>query len=171
MNRIFCKNTSSDRSTNLCVLQDACHDLFCVFKDFYASRTQDTEVTKSLRIKLLLLSSPPLPEQQNLHWALSWSYSMRDAWQFYPQVPRVTNINFSLQYQYIFSNRGYENLQNDHQGKNASIFYHILLTNSLRKCMDQPGDYTFDPSIGTQLFHDSWLAWHRFWRRLHLQKS
>ena len=66
MNRIFCKNTSSDRSTNLCVLQDACHDLFCVFGDFYASRTQDTEVTKSLRIKLLLLSSPPLPEQQNL---------------------------------------------------------------------------------------------------------
>ena len=37
-----------DRSIDLCVLQDACYELFCVFKDFYASETQDIEVTKSL---------------------------------------------------------------------------------------------------------------------------
>ena len=37
-----------DRSIDLCVLRDACHKLFCLFKDFYASGTQDAEVTKSL---------------------------------------------------------------------------------------------------------------------------
>ena len=40
--------SSSYGSINLCVLQDACHELFCVFEDFYASGMQDTEVTKSL---------------------------------------------------------------------------------------------------------------------------
>ena len=33
---------------NFCVLLDVCHDLFCVFGDFFTSRTKDTEVTKSL---------------------------------------------------------------------------------------------------------------------------
>jgi len=37
------------RSIDLCVLRDACHKLFCVFGDFYASGTQDTEVKKSLK--------------------------------------------------------------------------------------------------------------------------
>ena len=36
---------------------------FVSLRDFCASRTQDTEATKSLPIKLLLLSSPPLLEQ------------------------------------------------------------------------------------------------------------
>ena len=40
-----------DRSIYLYVLRDACHKLFCVFKDFYASGTQDAEVTKSLHQK------------------------------------------------------------------------------------------------------------------------
>ena len=40
--------TSSDRLSNLCVLQDTCNKLFCVFGDFYESGTQDAEVTKSL---------------------------------------------------------------------------------------------------------------------------
>ena len=40
--------SSSYRSIDLCVLRDACHELFCVFGDFYTSGTQDTEVTKSL---------------------------------------------------------------------------------------------------------------------------
>ena len=31
-----------------CILRDACHDLFCIFGDFYASGKQDAEVTKSL---------------------------------------------------------------------------------------------------------------------------
>ena len=35
-------------SIDLCVLRDACHDIFCAFGDFYASGTQDAEVTKSL---------------------------------------------------------------------------------------------------------------------------
>ena len=37
-----------NRSIILCVLRDACHELFCVVGDFYASVTQDAEVTKSL---------------------------------------------------------------------------------------------------------------------------
>ena len=32
----------------LCVLRDACQELFCVFWDLYASGMQDAEVTKSL---------------------------------------------------------------------------------------------------------------------------
>ena len=37
-----------DQLIDLCVLQDACHELFCAFADFYASATRDAEVTKSL---------------------------------------------------------------------------------------------------------------------------
>ena len=39
---------SIDRTIILCVLQDAGRELFCVLGDFYASETQDAEVTKSL---------------------------------------------------------------------------------------------------------------------------
>ena len=35
-------------SIDLCILRDACHELFCVFADFYASGRQDAEITKSL---------------------------------------------------------------------------------------------------------------------------
>ena len=41
------KYTCSDRLINLCILRDACHELFCIFGDFYASGMQDAEVTKS----------------------------------------------------------------------------------------------------------------------------
>ena len=37
-----------DQSIDLCVLQDACHELFGVWGDFYLSRTQHAEVIKSL---------------------------------------------------------------------------------------------------------------------------
>ena len=37
-----------DQSIDLCVLQDACHELFGVWGDFYSSRTQHAEVIKSL---------------------------------------------------------------------------------------------------------------------------
>ena len=33
------------------VLQDACHKLFCVSGDFYASGMEDAEVTKSLIVE------------------------------------------------------------------------------------------------------------------------
>ena len=47
----FYKCTCSDRSIDLCVLRDACHELiFYIFGDFYASGTQDAELTKSLII-------------------------------------------------------------------------------------------------------------------------
>ena len=36
----FYTYTCSDRSIDLCVLRDACYELFCVFGDFYASGTQ-----------------------------------------------------------------------------------------------------------------------------------
>ena len=38
---------SSNRSIVLCVLQDAFHELICVFGDSYVFGTQDVEVTKS----------------------------------------------------------------------------------------------------------------------------
>ena len=41
-------NTSSDWLTSLCVLWNACLELFCILKNFYASGMQDAEVTKSL---------------------------------------------------------------------------------------------------------------------------
>ena len=45
----YSKKISSDQLLiNLCILRDACHELFCVCGDFYASGTQDTEVTKPL---------------------------------------------------------------------------------------------------------------------------
>ena len=37
-----------DQSIDLCIVGDACHELFCVFGDFHLSRTQHAEVTKSL---------------------------------------------------------------------------------------------------------------------------
>ena len=49
-NRIVTKN-SSNRSIVPYVLRDACHEIFCVFGDFSASRTQDAEVTKSLHCR------------------------------------------------------------------------------------------------------------------------
>ena len=36
------------RSIDLCVLQNAYYELFCVIGDFYESGMQDSEVTKSL---------------------------------------------------------------------------------------------------------------------------
>ena len=42
---------SSNRSIFPYVLRDACHEIFCVFGDFSASRTQDAEVTKSLHCR------------------------------------------------------------------------------------------------------------------------
>ena len=38
----------SNRLIVLCVLQDAFHELFCVFRDSYVSGTQHVEVTKLL---------------------------------------------------------------------------------------------------------------------------
>ena len=46
-NRIFLQK-HMDQLINLCVLSEACHELFCVFKDFYVSGTQDVEETQSL---------------------------------------------------------------------------------------------------------------------------
>ena len=44
----YSTKTSSDRSTDLCVPQDPCDELFCIFKDFYAAGTQYAVLTKSL---------------------------------------------------------------------------------------------------------------------------
>ena len=42
---------SSNRSIVPYVLRDPCHEIFCVFGDFSASRTQDAEVTKLLHCR------------------------------------------------------------------------------------------------------------------------
>ena len=44
----FYRYTCLDQSIGLCVLWDACYELFWVFGDFYASGTQEEEVPKSL---------------------------------------------------------------------------------------------------------------------------
>ena len=49
----YSTKTSSDRSIDLCVLRDAYH---AVFEDFYASGTQEAELTKSLLLLLLSLT-------------------------------------------------------------------------------------------------------------------
>ena len=49
----FYKYTCSDRSIDLCIIRNGCHELFCVFGDFYASGTQDAEVKRSLLSWLL----------------------------------------------------------------------------------------------------------------------
>ena len=50
---------SSNRSILFCVLRNRYHDLFCVFQGgFYASWTQDGEVTKSLWIAEPKLKTP-----------------------------------------------------------------------------------------------------------------
>ena len=36
-----CPDRSIDRSIDLCVLRDVCHEIFCIFGDFYTSGTQD----------------------------------------------------------------------------------------------------------------------------------
>ena len=46
MNRVFYQKIF--KSIVLCVLQDAFHELFCVFGDSYVFGTQNVEVTKSL---------------------------------------------------------------------------------------------------------------------------
>ena len=44
---ILQKHPQIDRSIfNLHILRDACHELLCIFGDFYASETQDAELTK-----------------------------------------------------------------------------------------------------------------------------
>ena len=42
-----CLYQSIDRENYLCVLQGACHELFCIFGDIYAPVTQVAEVPKS----------------------------------------------------------------------------------------------------------------------------
>ena len=44
--------TCSDQSINLCILQDACHEFFCFFGNFYVSWMQDAEahLTQSLKV-------------------------------------------------------------------------------------------------------------------------
>ena len=51
--------TSSARSIDLCILKDACNELFCMFGDFYASGLQDSRVRKSLQcgISALILQT------------------------------------------------------------------------------------------------------------------
>ena len=40
------KHPQIDQLINICILRDACRELLCVFGDFYASGTQDEELTK-----------------------------------------------------------------------------------------------------------------------------
>ena len=45
---------------DLCVLRDACHELFCIFGDFYTSGMQDTEVRVSISYFFLFFEPIPI---------------------------------------------------------------------------------------------------------------
>ena len=102
MHRIFCKNilshttgshakpTATTKAYTLSqwkitlqsifyILRDACHELFCVFGDFYASGTQDAEVTKSLK-------AMGNPQPQPSVTALPIAYSCSN-WKVVDSVP------------------------------------------------------------------------------------
>ena len=51
---------SPGTSIHLCVLRDACHELFCVFGDFYTSGMQDTEVRVSISFFFLFFEPIPI---------------------------------------------------------------------------------------------------------------
>ena len=51
---------SPGTSIDLCVLRDACHELFCVVWDFYTSGTQDTEVRVSISYFFLFFEPIPI---------------------------------------------------------------------------------------------------------------
>ena len=51
---------SPGTSIDLCVLRDACHELFCVVGDFYTSGTQDTEVRVSISYFFLFFEPIPI---------------------------------------------------------------------------------------------------------------
>ena len=40
------KHPQIDQLINICILRDACHEILCIFGDFYVSGTQDAELTK-----------------------------------------------------------------------------------------------------------------------------
>ena len=54
-------STNTHVQINLCVLRDACHELFYVFGAFYVSGMQDAEVTKSLPLLFVALLFPCIP--------------------------------------------------------------------------------------------------------------
>ena len=45
------------RSIDLCFLRDTFHELLCIFSDFYALVTLESEVTKSLVLHILIIIS------------------------------------------------------------------------------------------------------------------
>ena len=51
-------------------------------------------------------------------------------------VPRVTYISLLLIISLHHQEKGYDKKKNGHQRENALIFYQILSTNSLWKCME-----------------------------------
>ena len=51
---------SPGTSIDLCILCDACHELFCVVGDFYTSGTQDTEVRVSISYFFLFFEPIPI---------------------------------------------------------------------------------------------------------------
>ena len=64
-----CTHVQIDRSMDLCVLWDACHELLCIFRDFNASDTQDAEVTEALTLYVKCLPwSKRLPTYHNRTW-------------------------------------------------------------------------------------------------------
>ena len=73
----FYKYTCSDGSIDLCVLQDTYHDWFCIFGDFYSTRTQDAEVTKSLH-------SYGYNKHNSLFW---WKAHTLQRWKIWRNLP------------------------------------------------------------------------------------
>ena len=63
-------------------------------------------------------------------------HNQRPSHSLTPSVPIVTEIKFLIAISIHRQEISYVNLLNDHQRENGLIYYQILSTNSLRKCME-----------------------------------
>ena len=66
---------------------------------------------------------------------------------------------------YLIHRRGYDNNDNDHQGKNALIFFQILSSNSSRKCME--GLYVDKVTLRIKMNECTYLEQERAWPQIH----
>ena len=84
-------STNTHVQIDLCVLRDACHELFCVFRDFYVSWTQYAEVTKSFPFLFVALLFPCIPLMFPLPFKTTSCAGSGSAWY-------LRGITFSTRY-------------------------------------------------------------------------
>ena len=83
----FYKYTCSDQSINLCILRDACYELFCVFGDFY-DRDTWCRGSKITALQSLILNV------HHLSIVIAWTSS--DCLRFQGVVSQLSSLFFWL---------------------------------------------------------------------------